>query len=69
MSARVVVSCDGYWDDGRMPCRGAYPAASDHRPTAIGQAWRHGWEYVPGVSDLCPAHARIHSEAHRLGTA
>lgn len=62
MTARIVVSCDGTWDDGRMPCRGAYPADSDHRGTAIGKAYRAGWDYVAAVGDLCPAHARQHTE-------
>lgn len=63
MSTRVVISCDGTWDHGRMPCRGMFPARSDHRPTAVGEAWRAGWDWRTDVGDLCPAHARARGPA------
>lgn len=61
MTAKIVVSCDADWHG--FPCRGAYPARSDHRPTAIGEAWRHGWDWIEGVGDVCPAHARALTRA------
>lgn len=73
MTARIVVSCDGTWDEGRMPCRGAYPCSDDNPDTAPDEAAAHGWRIAPyavldDLGDLCPAHVRIHSPVHNEGT-
>lgn len=59
MTARVVISCDGTWDDGRMPCRGAFPTGSTVSTVARALAADAGWTWRPGRGDLCPAHTRI----------
>lgn len=61
MTARVVLSCDGTWDGGRMPCRGAYPARTEIPQLAHAEAIAAGWSLdVDG--DLCPAHGRRQAE-------
>lgn len=59
MTARIVVSCDGAWDDGRMPCRAAFPSRwrAEHR--ARGEALAAGWTTdMTATVDLCPACSR-----------
>ena len=64
MSLVLTVSCDGYFDDGRMPCRGALSA---HHTVPLmdelrAKATAGGWELTVD-GDYCPAHARIRREA------
>ena len=59
MSLVVSATCDGTWDDGRMPCRGAISA---HRTVPLMAELREkataaGWLLTPD-GDYCPAHAR-----------
>lgn len=59
MSLVLTVSCDGDWDDGRMPCGGALSA---HRTVPLldelrANAAREGWALTVD-GDYCPAHAR-----------
>lgn len=56
MTRRLIVSCDGSWDGGRMPCRGALPVATMLEPAET-YARRHGWTVGPD-GDWCPAHSR-----------
>jgi hypothetical protein len=62
MSVTVVVSCNGAWDKGRMPCRGAFPAT---RALSFGSAVKDaiaaGWSETRN-GHLCPAHTRIAGE-------
>lgn len=60
MSVPIVVSCDRAWDDGRMPCRGAYPTTAPTLGHARLLAMRAGWRTSPADGDLCPAHTRRH---------
>lgn len=79
MTALTVISCDGSWDQGRMPCRGAYPTRETIAQLALDDARDAGWslacdraltdyENRDDAGDLCPARARIHTATHRQGT-
>lgn len=58
MTARIVISCDGAWDDGRMPCRASLPTRRTNAATATGDAIGRGWRWHSDGRHLCPAHAR-----------
>lgn len=63
MTLVLTVSCDGTWDAGRMPCRGALSA---HHAVPLmdelrGKAAAAGWALTVD-GDYCPAHARTRTE-------
>lgn len=57
MTLQLTLSCDGTWDDGRMPCRGALPTNTALLPTALIVANEAGW-HIGRHGDLCPAHVK-----------
>jgi hypothetical protein len=68
MSDRIAISCDGTFDDGRMPCRASISfraalyatVANDDltdRYAARIAAFEQGWSEDGGY-DYCPAHTR-----------
>lgn len=63
MTIALVICCDSYWDEGRMPCRGHLPLTriTDHDGTreAIAAA---GWTMTLDGKARCPAHTRIARE-------
>lgn len=70
MSAYVTIKCNGTFDEGRMPCRGAYSLPAARHATAISggdltdlygarnEAFSHGWSGDVLGRDYCPAHTR-----------
>lgn len=63
MTVHTVISCNGYWDNGRMPCRGSLTTGSAQGGQAARVvAARAGWSWQPPRGDLCPAHTRIERE-------
>ena len=62
MSVHTVVACNGYWDQGRMPCRGSVTTGAVGGQAAREVAARSGWTWQPPLGDLCPAHTRIERE-------
>lgn len=64
MSVHTVITCNGYWDGGRMPCRGSFPVDLLRRSDPYDDARRAGWAATEeaGEPDLCPAHTRIERE-------
>jgi hypothetical protein len=73
MTAVLVLSCDGSWDDGRMPCRGALPLGTVGVGQGRYEAARQGWTsnaraFAPRdfrPVDLCPACSRRELEGRR----
>lgn len=60
MTVRIVVECNGTWDDG-SPCRTAFLSRSMLRDGAREEANHQGWSSGPG-RDRCPAHAALARE-------
>lgn len=59
MSVALVVTCDGDWQDGAMPCRGAFPTREATVPAALFAASEAGWSVrLPSGTARCPAHTR-----------
>lgn len=57
MTLQYTFSCDGAWDDGKMPCRGSLPAGTTYESTALATAREAGWS-LDWNADYCPAHTR-----------
>jgi hypothetical protein len=64
VSLVVTASCDGSWDEGRMPCRGAISAHHDVplMDELRAKAQAAGWALTVD-GDFCPAHARTQEDA------
>lgn len=56
MSAKIVISCDGVWDDGKMPCRAFLPTRETDQDVARIESLSIGWttDFAADL-DLCPA--------------
>lgn len=57
MTLQLTLSCNGTWDDGKMPCRATLPTRTVLPATAGLVATESGW-HIGAYGDLCPAHVR-----------